>query len=282
VVVEWATGGLVAFVLLATIGATATVFGFGWVIVIVAAAVIGVTMSKRIKLPRLAALIGVVALTLPAVAVAISPMRLTLQSGTTVSAPATAAEVSSTVYHSGFGMMLIDLRRTRLPTTGTVTLRIRAGVRRTIVALPTGQCVRVRLRYDVHTFTAQLAALLSGRSSPPFPDVVLFGRLYGGNVDANPHGFAAQSVRQPGQPLLTIDFTSQGGGLYVRDYPNRVSPNVEPNWPGFIVRPERRPNVHGIRPKLAKMMVRDWKIRHKREVANQRYINSRIYGPCAA
>ena len=169
VIVAWATGGLVVLAVLAALGAAATVFGFGWAVVIIAAAVILTAMSNRTKLPRLAALLAVAALTVPAVAVAISPMRLTLQSGLTVKAPATGAEVSSSIYRSGFGTMLIDLRQTRLRSAGTVTLRIHAGLRRTIVALPSDKCVRVRVHYNVHTFTGQLAALVSGRPAPTLP-----------------------------------------------------------------------------------------------------------------
>jgi hypothetical protein len=139
----------------------------------------------------------------------------------------------------------------------------------------------VVVRYDVHTFTGQLAALLSGRIGPPFPDVVLFGRLFGGDVRTNPHGTAVNPANLQG-PLLNIDFTSQGGSLYVRDYPDRVSPTAQPNWPGFVVRPEPRPDLRGEPKKVATMMVRDWKIRRQSEVANQRYVNSKMDGPCVA
>jgi phage shock protein PspC (stress-responsive transcriptional regulator) len=281
VVVAWATGALVVLTLLAAVSAAATVFGFGWAIVIIAAAIILVAVSKRTKLPPLAALVTVMALTLPAVAVALSPMRLSLQSGVSIATPATATEVDRTVYRSGFGTMLIDLRHTKMPASGVVTLRIHAGLRRTIVALPTESCVRTVVQYDMHTFTGQLAALLSGRSVPPFPDVVLFGRLWGAYVHSNPHGFAASRADVHG-PLLKIEFTSQGGGLYVRDYPDRVAPNEKPNWPGFVVTPEPRPNLRGEPKKVAKMMVRWWKNRRQRELASQRYVNSRMQGPCVA
>jgi hypothetical protein len=281
VVIAWATGALVVVTLLAAVSGAATVFGFGWAIVIVAAAIILVAVSKRTKLPPMAALVSVMALTLPAVAVALSPMRLSLQSGVSVATPATATEVDSTVYRSGFGTMLIDLRHTKMPAAGVVNLRIHAGLRRTIVALPTESCVRTVVQYDVHTFTGQLAALLSGRSLPPFAEVVLFGRQRGAYVQTNPHGYAASRADVQG-PVLNIEFTSQGGGLYVRDYPDRVSPNDKPNWPGFVVTPEPRPNLRGEPKKVAKMMVRSWKRRRQREIASQRYVNSRIQGPCVA
>jgi phage shock protein PspC (stress-responsive transcriptional regulator) len=281
VVVAWATGGLVAFTLVAAISAAATVFGFGWAIVIVAAAVLLVAISKRTKLPPVVALLAVMALTLPAVAVALSPMRLTLQSGSSIVAPSTANEVNDTVYRSGFGTLLVDLRRTRMPRTGAITLRIHAGLRRTIVALPTGTCVRVHVEYNVHAFTSHLAALLSGRTSTPFQDIVLFGRLFGADQLTEPHG-TALSVANVSGPVLNIEFTSQGGGLYVRDYPNRVAPNTKPNWPGYTAKPEPLPVLTGEPKKLRPVIVRASRKRRQREIANEAWINRRMRGPCVA
>lgn len=285
VVVAWATSGLVAVVLLAAIGAAATVFGLGWVIFVLAAIVFAAGLFWPSRIPRVAALLGVLALTLPAAAVGLSPMRLTLQSGDSHLVPKSGAALSSTVFRSGLGTMLIDLRHTKLPSSGTVTLRIQAGLRRTIVALPTGSCVRVRIRYDVHTFTGQLASLLSGQSAPPFPDLVLFGRLFGANVVSNPRGSATSGAGTSG-PTLNIDFTSQGGGLYVRDYPNRISPDLEPDWPGFTVTPEPRPNLQGPflkgeSKKVDAIILSGWRHRHTQELASQAYVNSRMEGPCA-
>lgn len=284
VVLAWATSGLVAVVLLAAIGAAATVFGLGWVIFGLTAIVFAAGLFWPSRIPRVAVLLGVLALTLPAVAVGLSPMRLTFQAGDSHLVPKSAAALRSTVFRSGFGTMLIDLRRTKLPSSGTVALRIDAGLRRTIVALPTDSCVKVRIRYDVHTFTGQLASLLSGQSAPPFPDLVLFGRLYGGNVVNNPHGIATNRSDVNG-PTLDIDFSSQGGGLYVRDYPNRISPDLAPNWPGFVVTPELRPNLQGPflkgeSKKVTAIILRGWRHRRRKELANRAYVNSRIGGPC--
>jgi hypothetical protein len=229
-------------------------------------------------------LASVLALTLPAVAVALSPVRLTLQSGNSRINPENATSLRRTVFHSGFGTMLIDLRHTKLPAAGTVVLRIDAGLRRTIVALPAETCVKVQIRYNVHTFTGQLAALLSGHSGLPFPDVVLFGRLYGGNVERNPQGVASSHADRSG-PTLDIDFSSQGGGLYVRDYPDRIDPDEKPNWPGFVVHPEPRPDLKGMflkgdSKKVKAMILVNWAHRHTQELASQAYVNARMQGPC--
>ncbi len=82
VLLAWATGGLVALVLVAAAAATATVFGLGWVVFGVAAVVAGLSVqpvADESSHGRRAADTG--ALTLPAVAVALSPLRLHLPVG---------------------------------------------------------------------------------------------------------------------------------------------------------------------------------------------------------
>jgi phage shock protein PspC (stress-responsive transcriptional regulator) len=284
VLLAWATGGLVALVLIAAAAALATVFGLGWVVFGIAAIVAAAMFSPlRTRIPQAVALLTLAALTLPAVAVALSPLRLTLQSGQSYTAPRTFDALGQTVYRSGFGTLLIDLRRTRLPTSGTATtLRVDAGVRRTIVALPSDKCVRVRVNYDIHLFPAHLAALLTGRFDTPFHDVVLFGRPYGYGTRGGPSGTAVQPAAGSSGPLLTIDFTSQGGGLYVRDYPTNVDPALVPQWPGYPVTPEPKPYLKGEPRKVQKQMLRDWHQRLTVERANQQQVDVEMRGPCAA
>lgn len=279
VLLAWGMGGLVVVALLAAIGALATVFGLGWVVIVLAALLLAATLSGHKRLPSLVGLLGVAALTLPAVAVALSPIRLAVQSGASMAAPKSAKALTKITYRSGLGTLLIDLRHTELPTSGTVPLKIDAGLRRTIVALPTDTCVHVRVNYNVHTFTSQLATLISGRSTPPFADVVLFGRLYGGNVQTHPQGVATSQGTKRG-PTLDINFSSQGSGLFVRDYPNNVDPDTKPNWPGFVVHLEPPPNLR-YEPRAArKQIVRDWHRRRRAQRASQRLINKLLPGPC--
>lgn len=288
VVLAWATGGLVALVVVAAAAAAATVFGLGWAVFAVAAIVGAVALSplrERIptvaaRIPAVAALLTVTALTLPAVAVALSPLRLTMQSGASVKRPQTYAVVNHTTYHSGFGTLLVDLRHTPLPTTSGATLHIDAGLRRTIVALPTDQCVRVRVNYDIHLFPAHLAALLSGRAETPFHDVVLFGKPYGYGAARGTRGTLTPHDDAATGPLLTIDFSSQGGGLYVRDYPDSVDPDYEPQWPGYPVTIERRPDLRNEPPKVRRQMLRDWHLRLRAQRASQSLVNSKMAGPC--
>jgi phage shock protein PspC (stress-responsive transcriptional regulator) len=283
VLLAWATGGLVLLVLVAAAAAAATVFGLGWFVFGLAAIVAGLSFSPlRTKIPSVAVLLALGALTLPAVAVALSPLRLTLQSGQSIVRPKLYRDLSQTVYRSGFGTLLIDLRRTHVPASGNTTLRIDAGLRRTIVALPTDECVRVRLNYDIHLFPAHLAALLTGRESTAFHDVMLFGNPFGYGAALGTQGTTANNGTSSSGPWLTIDFTSQGGGLYVRDYPNNVSPEVTPQWPGYHVTLEPRPNLRGEPKKVQKQMVHDWHLRLQGERGSQQFVNSKMPGPCAA
>ncbi|MGH2856261.1 MAG: hypothetical protein ACRDMJ_02120, partial [Solirubrobacteraceae bacterium] len=190
-----------------------------------------------------------------------------------VVAPRTAAALDSTVYRSGLGTLLVDLRRTALPATGTVTLHVDAGLRRTIVALPADRCVRVAVSYHSDPLMVNVAGLLSGRS-PTFSGLVLFGRLFQGNA-----GRASQPAVLPG-PRLRIDFSSQGGSLYVRDYPADTDPNAEPYWPGFTVFPEPRPDTRGVPRRAARALVRHWRARLAAEVANARAVGALAPGPC--
>jgi phage shock protein PspC (stress-responsive transcriptional regulator) len=283
VLLAWATGGLVLLVLVAAAAAAATVFGLGWVVFGLAAIVAGLSFSPlRTRIPSIALLLTLGALTLPAVAVALSPLRLTLQSGQSIVRSKLYRDLSQTVYHSGFGTLLIDLRRTPVPASGNTTVRIDAGLRRTIVALPANECVRVRVNYDIHLFPAHLAALLTGRAATAFHDVMLFGRPFGYGAALGTQGTATdKGTSSSSGPWLTIDFTSQGGGLYVRDYPNDVSPEVTPQWPGFSVTLESAPNLHDEPKKVQKQMVHDYHERLQRERGSQRFVNSKMPGPCA-
>jgi phage shock protein PspC (stress-responsive transcriptional regulator) len=282
VLLAWAIGGLVLLVLVAAAAAATTVFGPGWVVFGLAALVASLSFSPmRTKIPSVVVLLTLGALTVPAVAVALSPLRLTLQSGQSIVRPKLYRDLGQTVYHSGFGTLLLDLRRTHIPASGNTTLRIDAGLRRTIVALPTDECVRVRVNYDIHLFPAHLAALLTGRETTAFHDVVLFGQPFGYGAALGTQGTMVNETTSDSGPLLTIDFTSQGGGLYVRDYPNNVSPDVTPQWPGYHVTLEPRPNLRGEPKKVQKQMLHDWHLRLQIERGSQEFVNPRIPGPCA-
>jgi hypothetical protein len=171
--------------------------------------------------------------------------------------------------------MLIDLRHTPLPARGDFTVYIRAGLRRTIVALPHDACVHVKVNSDVNGFPLRMASLLSGRSDHAYDDLFMFGRLFPTHAP-QPNGALGNAAG----PTLTVDFSSLGGSLYVRDYPDSVDPDVEPDWPGYPVVAERRPLTAGLSKRLARYEVRGWRHRHRLEVANAAQINDLRPGPC--
>lgn len=275
VVVARACAAAVGLLALGVLGGLAAVFGFGWVVVAVAAVILVTVLVGWRRTGPAWALLPVAALSLPAIAFAAAGVRLTTQRSPSVVAPASARAVSRHVFRSGLNTMLIDLRRTPLPESGRVPLRIAAGVRRTIVALPADRCVRVVVRWDIDPFAVRMTALLTGRTRPIFSNLVAFGRLYGAS-----RGALAEPPT-PAAPTLDIDFHSQGGSLYVRDYPGWVNPDVAPDWPGYQVHVEPRPNVRGTPRKAAQRLIAHWQVRRAAQVANARAINALMPGPCS-
>ncbi|MFZ0387177.1 MAG: PspC domain-containing protein [Solirubrobacteraceae bacterium] len=260
-----ATG--VALVLIALTGASLTVFGLGWVAFGLAAAVLAIVLT----LPRLGAaraLSAIAALTLPSVAVAAGGVRLTPTLAPMRVAPRTLNAGSRLTITAGLGTTLVDLRDTGLPTGGTVTLVVRGGPRRTIIALPHDRCVPVTLTSHTAPFLTQAAAQLVGREPVGGED------LFGGD------GLPSTSESAQAEPTLHIDFTSLGGSLYVRDYPGGVDPDEQPNWPGYRVFVEPRPNTHGLRRRTANMEIAAWRSRRSVELRSRRAVQSLLPGPC--
>jgi phage shock protein PspC (stress-responsive transcriptional regulator) len=259
---------------LAFLAATATLFGFGWVAVGLAGATL---LAVLVSWPRLGpawALLPLAGIALPAVAVAASGMKLTTNAGQVRVAPGALAPGGVATFRAGLGTLLVDLRRTELPTAGTLNVRVQGGVRRTIVALPHDRCVHVELTYSVQPFWSQVASLVAGRS--PAQGVVVFG-------DYLPGGSGTRDLTSPAPgPVLKLHLSSAGGSLYVRDYPDTVDPDDAPNWPGFPVHPEPRPNVNGLSKQQARYELSSWRTRHTEELRAHEFVALNMPGPCAA
>ena len=187
--------------------------------------------------------------------------------------PGSLAPGGVATFRSGLGTMLVDLRHTALPATGTLNVRVQGGVRRTIVALPHDRCVHVELTYSVRPFWSEVASVVAGRA--PAPGVAVFGDYLPGRS-----GKRDLTSPSPG-PVLKLHMTSAGGSLYVRDYPDNVDPGDAPNWPGFPVAPELRPNLRGLSKRQARYELRAWGVRHAAEVRSQQFVAQNIAGPCA-
>jgi phage shock protein PspC (stress-responsive transcriptional regulator) len=264
---------------LATLGAAAsaaTVFGFGWAVVTIAAVVLVAALAAWPRVGPGWALLPVAALALPSMALAAGGVRVAAQSGAVAEAPRTAAEIPRDGYRTGLGHLFVDLRSTVLPAAGEVPLRIDAGIRRTIVALPDDRCVHVRVRFHVVSFAARVAGTLTGRSNPPFSQVTVFGAPTYGQDGQN-----GSTARGAG-PTLVVDFRSAGGSLYVRDYPAHVDPRSQVDWPGYAVTPELRPDTTGVAKRAARRLVREWRARRGAQVRDAARVDRLMGGPCAA
>jgi phage shock protein PspC (stress-responsive transcriptional regulator) len=265
----------VGIVVIGVFGGAATLFGFGWIVMALAAAVL---LGVLVSWPRLGpawALLPIAALTLPSLAVAAGGLRLSPNAGHKTVSPQALTQGAHVSFRAGLGTMLVDLRRTALPESGIVSLTIEGGVRRTIVALPHKRCVHVALRYDVRPFVAQVAAQVTGELPRSGADVF-------GSIVSPDSGINHFTEGPAAGPSLRIDFTSVGGSLYVRDYPDSVNPNTRPDWPGFRVFPEQSPNTTGVPRRAAQRLVAAWRTRHTRQIHSKRLVDALMRGPCAA
>ena len=158
VLLAQAIGALLGLVTLAAAGAAATVFGYGWAVVAVAGAVL-VGDARRLGAAR--ARLGVAADRRARASVGGAGRRWAADRSEHPGARDRPA-------HAGRAPAPAAAQRARtadrrpaphaLPATGTIPLRIEAGVRRTLIALPHDRCVHV----DVDQHDAPPALRLGG------------------------------------------------------------------------------------------------------------------------
>jgi phage shock protein PspC (stress-responsive transcriptional regulator) len=275
VLLAQACGALIGLGTLGVLGAVATVFGFGWIVVALAAAVLVGTLAGWARLGPAWALLPIGALVLPSVALAVGGVRIEPSTTPVVLAPRVLADLPQSELRSGIGTLQVDLRHTELPSSGTIPLRIDAGVRRTLVALPHDRCVRVQVLLGDVPLALRAGAALFSQSSVSTPDTVIFGKRRGGQRTIDTRS------RHAG-PTLRIEFASAGGELVVRDYPDDVDPNVNPDWPGYPVYLEQRPDTTGTPKKAAAYLVREWRARRKLQLRSKQRLARLMPGPCAA
>jgi hypothetical protein len=185
--------------------------------------------------------------------------------------PRGAADVSHGVLRSGLGLLTVDLRHTALPARGTIPLRIESGPRRTLIALPHDRCVHVVVDQHDEPPALRLGGALVGHYGQAGPRV--FGER------RPPH---SAPVPRPRGPVLAIDFSTVGGELVVRDYPDDVDPDARPDWPGYPVFGEPRPDTTGVARAEALTMLREWRARRKVQVRDKKRIDRLMGGPCTA
>jgi phage shock protein PspC (stress-responsive transcriptional regulator) len=259
---------------LAALAAAATLFGFGWAVVAVAAAILGGVLIVWARLGPAWALLPLAAMLIPAISLAAGGLRLHPQAGAQRFAPPTAAGLRRAGYESGLGPLFIDLRRTALPATGVLSIHVDAGIRRTIVALPHDRCVHVAVTYRVASLPAQVSAALIGRADPTAVNVF--------DTHANSGAGALDTPGGGRGPTLHVDFASAGGSLYVRDYPDAVDPEIRPDWPGYPVTLEPRPDTTATPKRAARRLIRHWRTRRAAQERSKRRVAALLAGPCAA
>jgi hypothetical protein len=245
-------------------------------VVALAAAVLVGTLAGWARLGPAWALLPIGALVLPSVALAVGGVRIEPSSSSAIFTPRVLSELPPGGLRSGLGLLELDLRRTRLPAAGTVSVQIEAGVRRTLVALPHDRCVNVVVvRHDMPVALRVGAALL-GESTFGLPGATVFG-------ERESEARIIETTRRDDDALtLRLDFSSAGGELVVRDYPDDVDPNSNPDWPGYPVYVETRPDTTGTSKKEAQRLIREWRARRKVQLRSKQRIERLMGGPCAA
>jgi hypothetical protein len=276
---QW-SAAMAGLATLGAAGAAATIFGFGGLVLALGLAVLGLALVAWPRVGPAWVLLPVAAMTVPSLAMAAGHVRIAAQAGSVHEAPRTAAALEHG-YRSGLGTLFVDLRHTALPAFGTVPLTIDAGVRRTVVALPSGRCVHVSVDWHVAPFAARLADLVTRRSTSGFTGIVVFGQTTYAN-----RGVLSDVVENAGRerragPTIQLRFRSAGGSLLIRDYPDDVDPNRYPDWPGYPVQPEPRPDIEGVPKRQVKALLRQWRVRHRAQVRDAERVDALMPGPCA-
>ena len=72
-----------------------------------------------------------------------------------------------------------------------------------------------------------------------------------------------------------------GGELVVRDYPDDVSPRENPDWPGYEVYPEERPDTTGLPSAEADLLLSEWRVRRAEQDVDKARVDRFMAGPCA-
>jgi phage shock protein PspC (stress-responsive transcriptional regulator) len=217
---------------LGMIAGTATLFGFGWAVVVALAVfLVGALVAWPVVRPAWV-LLPLAAVALPAVAVAVSDVRILPQAGLIVAAPQTPGDIPAGGYRAGLGDLFVDLRQFEAKPRAQVALHLDTGTGRTVVALPRDRCYDLDVTYRTGHTGAGLARRFLGRFdwrwhrfSVRVP-VFLYGRQ-----QLASRGHWTRDSDDPQAPTLHIDFRSVDGELWLRDYPASTGPLYEPDWP---------------------------------------------------
>lgn len=208
----------------------ATLLGFGWAVAVAAGVFLLGALAAWPTLRPAWILLPLAAATAPAIAVAASGTYLKPATGDEVVVPATPADLPAGGYESGFGALLVDLRRFKARDEAVVPLKIRSGVGDTIVALPRDRCFDLEVRYRIGGVAQRAFETLAGLTLGN--TLTTYGTWQGPSS-----GRYVRESSDPRAPTLRIDFSSLTGPLVVRDYPDDVDPLNNEFWPSTIESP---------------------------------------------
>jgi hypothetical protein len=244
---------VVAAAWLAVASAVISLFG-GVAAVAVALAVLAVVLLRWrgrtggwLALPLLAVAI-------PAVAVAATGERVAAQHGVRVHVPLTPEELPREGYRTGLGEQLVDLRHLTIPAGTTTTLKARSDLDRTVVALPRDACWNLDVRWrtgslwlpgtEEQRWIQGLDARgryidgWSRRRRDAWWQRTLEGRIaLFGRVRRESSGRWVSRVAGPDAPTLRVELHSAGSSFVVRDFPDGVGPLRNPTWPMTLTPP---------------------------------------------
>ena len=159
--------------------------------------------------------------------------------------------------------MFVDLRHTALPA-GDVTLRVRAGVRRTLVALPHDRCVHV----DSTSTRCPFAAARRVRAGRRRPDHART-RPCSASVRPSERPRPTRGARRRG-PTLASTSPRRAGACSCATTPTPSTPHPA-DWPGYEVCLEPRPDTQRAAPsRRAQPMLAAWRARHAAQVRRRR------------
>ena len=165
-------------------------------------------------------------------------------------------------YESGLGPLSVDLRHTALPATGTIPLKIDAGVRRTLVALPHDRCVHVAVDQRDARSRAGASASLVGRATASAVNV--FGQR------AAPAPASPRRAQRAAGPTLHDRLRLRRRRARRARLPRRIDPGHQPDWPGYPVYVEERPDTTGLVAERGARLLRDWRARREEQERSQR------------
>lgn len=244
---------------LAVLSGLLVLFGLGPVVVVALVLLGAALVLRRGRTPGWIVL-PLLAVAIPAVAVAASGERVSTQHGLRVHAPRTPQEIPADGYRTGLGEQLVDLRRLAVPAGGTVAVRARSDLDRTVVALPLGTCWNLDVRWstgrlwlprtderrwisgvdrageDIGSWFRRGRDEYAGQwvGGPGYSEgrVALFGRVH-----RESSGRWVSKVNDPRAPTLRIELRSAGSSFAVRDYPDDVGPLRDTGWPLTLTPP---------------------------------------------